>query len=207
MTFKEELEAGALPRPYFVWEPMEHSCSPENLDSFLRALACVNTFSPNESEFAELCNMPLEPPGATLTLEMIEVLCQEFLGRCQSGHLEAIVVRLGAKGALVAQKENQKNQWLPAYHGSGPDDTIPSKVTDVTGGGNAFMGGFCAGLIQTHQVAGCTRHEGAAIFGSVAASFAIEQIGMPKIDVTADNIGGLAYARLDEYLRKVEALT
>lgn len=199
-------EVGALPRPYFVWEPMEHSCSSENLKDFFNVLPCVDTFSPNEDEFAKLLNMQHQRTG-TLSLEEIGDLCQMILTRCPIVQFEAIVVRLGARGALVAQRENRRNQWLPAYHGLDPSNITPSKVVDVTGGGNAFMGGFCAGLVAANPIKGCTRRESAAMFGVVAASFAIEQIGMPKVEASADGVEGPGHARLNEYLEKVETLT
>lgn len=202
---KGKPEIGALPRPYFVWEPMEHSCSPDNLKEFLNALLYVDTFSPNEDELASLVDSVLE--SGQYPLNQMGVACQMLLDRCPVIQLKAIVLRLGARGVLVAQRENKKNRWLPAYHRSDPNNTTPSRVVDVTGGGNAFMGGFCAGLIDDNLIEGCTRHESAAIFGSVAASFAIEQMGMPSIDASADGVEGPGHARLHEYLKMVEALT
>ncbi|KAI9745810.1 MAG: hypothetical protein M1818_000491 [Claussenomyces sp. TS43310] len=63
--------------------------------------------------------------------------------------------------------------WLPAYH------TSSEKVVDPTGGGNAFLGGLAVGLAREHGL------EAACRWGSVAASFAIEQVGAPVLD-TAD---------------------
>ena len=64
---------------------------------------------------------------------------------------------------------NQR-KWLPAYH----QDS--SNVIDPTGGGNGFLGGFAVGLV---------RNDGdvveAARWGSVAASYCIEQVGVPTL--------------------------
>lgn len=60
-------------------------------------------------------------------------------------------------------------KWIPAYH----QDS--SKVVDPTGGGNAFLGGLGVALARGENL------EDAAAWGSVAASFAIEQVGVPTL--------------------------
>lgn len=65
-------------------------------------------------------------------------------------------------------------KWIPAYHQDSP------KVVDPTGGGNAFLGGLAIGLARGQKL------EDAAAWGSIAASFAIEQIGMPKLTPADD---------------------
>jgi len=64
--------------------------------------------------------------------------------------------------------------WLPAYHQTG------EKVIDPTGGGNTFLGGFSITLARATNI-DFTAIKNAVVYGSVAASFAIEQIGMPKL--------------------------
>ncbi|KAK5998166.1 Protein MAK32 [Cladobotryum mycophilum] len=66
-------------------------------------------------------------------------------------------------------------RWIPAYHQDDP------KVVDPTGGGNTFLGALAVALARGE---GC---EDAAIWGSVAASFAIEQIGMPTLEQGEDS--------------------
>ncbi|XXG94255.1 hypothetical protein Hte_000509 [Hypoxylon texense] len=60
-------------------------------------------------------------------------------------------------------------RWIPAYH------TDASKVVDPTGGGNTFLGGLAVGLARGKSL------EEAAAWGSIAASFAIEQVGTPVL--------------------------
>jgi len=81
----------------------------------------------------------------------------------------AVVVRMGKEGCFVASLEERK--WLPSYH----EDA--SRVIDPTGGGNGFLGGFAVGLVRSGGDV-----VDAARWGSVAASFAIEQIGMPTLN-------------------------
>lgn len=65
-------------------------------------------------------------------------------------------------------------KWIPAYH----SESSP-KVVDPTGGGNAFLGGLAVALARGRSL------EDAATWASVAASFAIEQIGMPTLTPAA----------------------
>lgn len=68
----------------------------------------------------------------------------------------------------------QVTAWIPAYHASA------SAVVDPTGGGNAFLGGLAIGLARGAHL------EDAARWGSVAASFAIEQVGVPTVEGEGD---------------------
>ncbi|KAI9167273.1 hypothetical protein HJFPF1_03399 [Paramyrothecium foliicola] len=74
---------------------------------------------------------------------------------------------------LIAREEIEVDpgieRWIPAYHQN------PEAVVDPTGGGNTFLGGLSVALARGYGV------EDAAIRGSVAASFAIEQIGLPAL--------------------------
>jgi sugar/nucleoside kinase (ribokinase family) len=60
-------------------------------------------------------------------------------------------------------------KWIPAFH----QDL--RKVVDPTGGGNCFLGGLSVALARGKTI------EEAAAWANVAASFAIEQIGAPKL--------------------------
>ncbi|EFX03733.1 carbohydrate/purine kinase [Grosmannia clavigera kw1407] len=67
--------------------------------------------------------------------------------------------------------------WVPAVFGTSDkddDDNTPrtSPVVDPTGGGNAFMGAMALALARGHGL------EQAAVWGNVAASFAIQQVGV-----------------------------
>jgi sugar/nucleoside kinase (ribokinase family) len=89
-------------------------------------------------------------------------------------------------------------RWIPAFHTNTyeEDDDNPvekvegveggeggidgkkrrkGKVVDPTGGGNTFLGGLAVALARGKGI------EEAAAWGSVAASFAIEQVGMPTL--------------------------
>ncbi|MCJ1457721.1 hypothetical protein MMC28_008090 [Mycoblastus sanguinarius] len=174
-------------RPVFAWEPMEHSCRPNKKDAFYEALRFVDVFSPNEHELAALFGDTPDTPEGSYSLELVHRRCIELFDNGFSGLPKAVVIRLGAKGCFVYQ--DGRCVSIPACHKPVEDlngverATWKDKVVDVTGGGNAFLGGFCMGLMSEefpdHEKA-ITVFERAAIYGSVAASFAIEQIGMPK---------------------------
>ncbi|KAI1264207.1 Ribokinase-like protein [Xylariaceae sp. FL1019] len=91
-------------------------------------------------------------------------------------------------------------RWIPAYHNDDSNDEQDvdnaenkeaadgeetsekqevknkrKKVVDPTGGGNTFLGGMAVALARGKGL------EESAAWGSVAASFAIEQVGMPEI--------------------------
>ncbi|KAG0649333.1 Maintenance of killer 32 [Hyphodiscus hymeniophilus] len=80
-------------------------------------------------------------------------------------------------------------RWLPAFHNN------KEKVVDPTGGGNAFLGGLSVALARGKGV------EEAAAWGSVAASFAIEQVGMPVLGVDEENKETWNGVRVEERLK------
>ncbi|KAL5602007.1 hypothetical protein FOBRF1_009540 [Fusarium oxysporum] len=79
---------------------------------------------------------------------------------------------------IVAREEIEVDpgveKWVPAYH------TDPSKVVDPTGGGNTFLGGLGVALARGESL------EDAVAWATVAASFAIEQVGVPTIGRDAE---------------------
>lgn len=76
---------------------------------------------------------------------------------------------------VVAREEIEVDpgveMWVPPYH------TDAEKVVDPTGGGNTFLGGLAVALARGKPV------EEACAWASVAASFAIEQVGVPELGV------------------------
>jgi bifunctional ADP-heptose synthase (sugar kinase/adenylyltransferase) len=90
-----------------------------------------------------------------------------------------------------------KTTRLPAFY-----DKDSSKVIDVTGAGNAFLGGYVSGWLSSRG-----NVEEAMCYGHVAASFALEQIGLPKFQRGNGGEvlwnGESAIQRLDEYKRRV----
>lgn len=103
-----------------------------------------------------------------------------------------VVVRSGHEGCCLYSRPKKKFIWLPPYY----DDE--NKVVDATGAGNAFLGSFAVGFMKAGD------HVEAAIYGTIASSFAVEQIGLPKLEVGGSMIserwnGSNVYERLGEY--------
>jgi len=78
-----------------------------------------------------------------------------------------VALRMGAAGSLVGTAAGEFYR-VPAVP--------PTAVVDVTGAGNAYCGGFIAGLGHGDEPGW------AAARGAASASFAIEQIGVPRFD-------------------------
>jgi ribokinase len=109
-------------------------------------LAAVTAFLPSEKELAVLA--PGLDPATGLA----------FLRRQGAG---TVVVKLGADGAMVATGHTDAVA-VPAF---------PTAAIDPTGAGDAFCGGFLAGLVLTGDP------RAAACLGTVSASFAVEDFG------------------------------
>lgn len=90
-----------------------------------------------------------------------------------------LAVKHGAGGSCVWDRERGRGWHIPAY---------PARVRDITGAGDAYCGGFLAGLSQADDPVE------AALMGSVAASLAIEGSGALY---PLDALPGLARARLE----------
>ncbi|PBP17158.1 Ribokinase-like protein [Diplocarpon rosae] len=106
---------------------------------------------------------------------------------------------LDGQGELVREEEVVETgveRWLPAYFAAGE----AGRVVDPTGGGNGFLGGLAVGLARGKEVVE------AAAWGSVAASFMIEQVGVPVlgVDETGRELwnGVIVEERLEEYMKR-----
>lgn len=87
------------------------------------------------------------------------------------------------------------DRWIPAYW---TKDDAAEKVVDPTGGGNTFLGGLAAALARGKSM------EEAACWGSVAASFAIEQVGVPQLGRDEDGEETWNGAKVLDRLRKLQ---
>ncbi|KAL8653380.1 MAG: hypothetical protein Q9210_002130 [Variospora velana] len=159
-------------KPLFIWEPFPALCKPSEMGNFHDALKLVDVASPNLEEFCSLLGISLDldqPSGWSLLRQK----CAELIET--RGPELVLVIRLGGKGCFVAQADYHLR--LPAYY----DELTANQVVDPTGGGNTFLGGFCIGLLEAGESNRGERFEQAAVYGNVAASFAIEQVGVPTL--------------------------
>ena len=64
-----------------------------------------------------------------------------FLTMCTSG-LNIVIIRSGNLGAYLHTRNQPSGRWVQAYW----CEKDAGKVVDVTGAGDAFLGGLAAGL-------------------------------------------------------------
>ncbi|KAF2450672.1 putative PfkB family kinase [Karstenula rhodostoma CBS 690.94] len=188
LTFRGD----ATERPFIVWEPLPASCLAEKYDEFVAAYRLVDVFSPNHLELSALFGGTTNSDFDAVHLERCATsLVTSSIGIHESG---AVIVRAGENGGFVVGRPTRPT-WYPAYYAKGSE-----KVVDATGAGNAFLGGYIAGCQRSGGDAG----EGMC-YGSVAASFALEQIGLPRVERIGESVycsGVAVSARLEEYKKR-----
>jgi len=149
--------------PFIICEPLPDRCVPEELPSLKHVVERIDVLSPNAEEALSILSMPQPPQRKT-----IERAAHIFL---ELG-AKAVIIRSGAMGAYVAPRQGEPGRWVNAYFSI--QDT--HCVKDVTGAGNAFLGGLAAGLCL------CDRNLlEASLYATVSASYAIEQYGLPRL--------------------------
>ncbi|KAH9844016.1 Ribokinase-like protein [Rhodofomes roseus] len=157
--------------PITIYEPIPDRCIPEELQPLVDVLPSISVLSPNAEEAMSLLSIPGSP-----TKPLIEQACRRFLEYGVGPQGEgAVVIRSGALGAYVATRAGG-DDWVPAYWS---ETEAPERVVDVTGAGNSFLGGLGAGL----ALAGGNIVE-ATLYGTVSASFTVEQEGLPRLTET-----------------------
>jgi sugar/nucleoside kinase (ribokinase family) len=135
------------------------------LNDMRSLLQGISAFLPSEDEIRTLFW------GRTTDLwEMAETLC--------SYGVEIVVIKRGARGQYVCERDSHKKWDVPAY---------PARVVDPTGAGDAFCGGFLSGYVNSFDPLQ------AALYGNVSASLAIEGSGA---FYALEALPGLAQARL-----------
>ena len=117
-------------------------------------LSAGQIFSPNEAEARSLV-------GEGKPRALIE--------RLAAAGAQIVALRQGAGGALVHRAASGETWHIPAFE---------TTVVDPTGAGNAFCGGFLAGWVTAGEL------RTAGLYGAVAASFLVEQVGLPTVHQT-----------------------
>lgn len=217
-------------RTRFIWEPVPDLCTPEHRVEMYKTLKLMHVISPNHAELAGFYGIedPIDINTPDTIVSLATKLVTAGIGPNGTG---AVIVRCGKMGCLVSSRKRM-NVWLPAYYqpegeerqgnsdedndtnngnknkSSSPNakdgDKSHPKVVDPTGGGNAFIGGLAIGLVRSGG-----NFVLAAAMGTVAASFAIEQIGIPTLSKKDGQElwnGVEVQGRLEEYRKKVEGM-
>lgn len=192
---------GLHERPRIIWEPAPLSCEFENRDAHLRACRFVDVFSPNHIELRKImqpeygrdCQIVTDFDRSVLEA-YAETILDHGIGPDSEG---AAIIRCGEYGCLAFSR-SYGPRWFPTYH-----DPASSRVVDPTGAGNAFLGGFAIAFEETNDLTEAVMH------GTVSASFAMEQIGLPtqgEFDEHETWNGVQVAERLDEYRKRLEVL-
>ncbi|KAL1660204.1 Ribokinase-like protein [Schizophyllum commune] len=167
----ENIKHGILaPGQLVVYEPIPPSCTAANLDTLRLLLPDINVFSPNHEE-AEAFLADTLPRDSSST-SLVEDMAIKFA----SYGARTVVIRSGSRGSYVFNADPtlgaEEGRWVDAYWRS---DEAAENVKSTTGAGNSFLGGLCAGL----ALAGRDIFKAAA-YGSVSASYVVEQQGLPS---------------------------
>jgi len=101
---------------------------------------------------------------------------------------EIVVIKRGLSGQLIYEKSTDNRWSIPAY---------PSRVTDPTGAGNAFCGGFIYGYRETYDPVESALH------GNISASLAVEGSGS---FYAMNGMPGFAHARLETLRSNVQKM-
>lgn len=133
----------------------------------------MTVFSPNHEEAGTFFGEAIEEQEAEGKPQKIQELAQKYL---DLGLSTTCIIRSGKLGAYVKQAADyafddntRQGTWIPAFYRNS------DKVVDVTGAGNAFLGGLMAGLhLESENV------REACLYGSVSSSYVIEQYGLPR---------------------------
>jgi sugar/nucleoside kinase (ribokinase family) len=188
-------ECGIEAPPFIVWEPFPSACTTQNTNAFLQACRLVNVFSPNHLEISALCD---DCPSGHFEPAKVENHARKFCKAVGSGSKGVVVVRAGEHGSLTSQFQDViQSVWLPPYYQLGA-----TKVVDPTGAGNTFLGGFMQGWLSSQDM------KEASTYGNVAASFAIEQIGLPQCEKVGEEElwnGVNVRDRLEEYKARMQS--
>lgn len=129
----------------------------------------VDILIPNESEFVELTNRLAKPGEKRLTEKALLKLSPAKLHqRCGVFGVPVVIVTLGQRGCFISRADGYLE--VPAFK---------VKAVDTTGAGDAFVGGFAAGLLEYEgDLAAAARH------GCAVAALSVTKPGtapsMPK---------------------------
>ena len=156
--------------PAVSLEPFKPADRPLSDGALRQLCSAADIFSPNVAEAQSLVGN-----GSP----------DELVRRLTDVGASIVALRMGPEGSLVyagsgATHFSSASHLVPIHV-----PAIPTNVIDPTGAGNAYCGGFLAGYVQTGDVLTAAR------YGTVAASFLVEQVGLPEINERLRTQAGL----------------
>ncbi|KAK2861271.1 hypothetical protein FQN49_004379 [Arthroderma sp. PD_2] len=202
-----------LRRPIFVWEPFPDSCRPEELSRFYEVIRHVDVVSPNEVEMGDYFGNSSWHIDNPRDQEIARSIIKSGIGVDGKG---VLVVRAGRDGCYAFSQDD--HLVLPAY--------LNSTVVDPTGAGNSFLGALCQVLAGSNRTpidaareimdesddwrAVCNTWDDRGniltglICATVAASYIIEQVGVPTLSYSPE---GEEYWNGTSYVERVRLYT
>lgn len=170
------------PQSVYVYEPLPDACVGASFEPLKQlVLEHIDVLTPNLKEacmLAGIDEIDLETDTdemGTVATNALEALASTFMVHMTKPG-SGVVIRCGSRGCYVSSPGFKG--MLPAYHSSNSDG-----VVDVTGGGNAFCGGFTAGLLLSNG-----DWLTAGVCGNLASGCVIEQLGMPQVDAVDGDV-------------------
>ncbi len=129
----------------------------------LTLLNHVDILIPNETEFAALINQLPQTGRDNFTEADLQTIAEDELhALCRKIGVPTVIVTLGSRGCFVS--DSNGSLFIPAYK--------CIEVVDTTGAGDAFVGGFAAGLVKFGgDVAAAAR------FGNAVAALSVTKFG------------------------------
>ncbi|CAO3620421.1 unnamed protein product [Cunninghamella echinulata] len=180
-------------RTKFLWEPIPWECLSENYSNIKKAGQYVDIISPNHEEVIsflgltthttnddnEDINKHIKNPTIS---EKDPISTKKLIEQCgrqlkKDFPHAVIVIRCGKLGACVidATTTMEEMKWVPPYWTAKTEEE-KRRIVDPTGCGNAFCGGFLVGYHESNGDPVIS-----AMYGSVASSFVLEQVGVPQL--------------------------
>src|SRR3972149_7891765 len=160
---------------YISIDPAEEWMLPENWAAISLLLNGISAFLPSRKSLLTLFSQK-----TTSLIEIAEAISSE--------NCEMVAIKCGAQGQMVHDGKSGISWQVPAY---------PVNITDPTGAGAAFCGGFMAGLAISADPLQ------AALMGNVSASISLEGSGIFHI---LQGQPGLAQARMTSLKEEVREL-
>ncbi len=113
--------------------------APMRADFSRALLRSTDILIPNESEFVALVRGLRGAAHRRFDERALQKLSRPYLhALCRQLGVPTVIVTLGRRGCFISEKS--AHDLIPAYRGL--------KVVDTTGAGDAFCGGFAAGLVR-----------------------------------------------------------
>ncbi|DBA71361.1 TPA: hypothetical protein ACH3X2_011170 [Trebouxia sp. C0005] len=131
-------------------------CGGADADVDPELLKHLTIISPNESELANLTDMPTE------SKEQVEAAARSVQGK----GVDIVLAKLGTKGSMLIQKDKILNQGI----------LKADKVVDTTGAGDCFTGAVAVGILEGMS------YQEAMKFAAAASSLCVGKPGaMPSL--------------------------